>query len=151
MTQALPYAELPLDIALTAFRQNHGLEDKFQTMRPEARPHYERHDMVHVLFGLDTSMRQEAHADGWTLFGTDISRAQISEFFGLPEEAELLRELGWWSVAKGYLAAVPDYARIAFKSRRMRRKWPWSDNAPYRQVKVGAIRREFGILEALQA
>lgn len=151
MTHALPFAELPLDAALTAFRREHGLEDKYHAMRPEARGHYERHDMVHVLFGLDTSMRHEAHADGWTLFGTDISRAQIGEFFGLPEEAELLRELGWWSVAKGYLAAVPDYARIAFKSRRMRRKWPWSNNGAYRGMTVGAIRREFGILEALQA
>lgn len=151
MTQPLPYSDLALEDALIAFRTEHGLEAKFQAMRSEARPQYERHDMVHVLFGLDTSMRQEAQADGWTLFGTDISRAEIGEFFALPEEAELVRELGWWSVARGYLAAIPDYLRIAVKARRLRRRWPWSNNAAYRSVRVAAIRAEFGIAEALRA
>ena len=151
MTYALPYATLTLDQALVAFRQQHGLEIKYRAMRPEAQVHYEQHDMVHVLFGLDTSMRQEAQADGWTLFGTTITGREIGEFFALPEEAELVRELGWWKVARDYLAAIPDYARIALKARHLRRKWPWSDNSAYRRQTVATIRETFGIEKALNA
>ncbi len=149
MTQQLPYSDLTLEEALEAFRQEHGLDEKYRDMRPEAQHHYELHDMVHVLFGLDTSMRQEAQADGWTLLGTDISRRDIREFFDLPEERELIDELGWWAITKGYLRAIPDYFRIAWQSRKLRKKWRWSDNAQYRRTTVEAIRREFGIGRAL--
>ena len=146
MTQhPLPYDDLTLEQALEAFRIQYGLADKYQAMREEAREHYERHDMVHVLFGLDTSMAHEAQADGWTLFGTDISRQHIREFFGLPEEKELVAQLGLWSIAKGYVGAIPEYFRIAWRSRRLMRKWRWSDNAAYRSKPVDVIRREFGI------
>lgn len=139
------FGDLPLHAALAAFRERHGLTAKYLAVRPEARIHYERHDMVHILFGLDTTMRQEALADGWTLFGTDISRDEIREFFDLPEEKDLIKEIGLMKIVFAYLRAVPDYFRIAWRSRRMAQKWRWSDNADYRTRLVADIRREFGI------
>ena len=149
MARQLPYSDLTLDEALKTFRHENGLEAKYKGMRKDAQLHFERHDIVHVLFGLDTSIRQEAQADGWTLFGTDISRRDIKDFFDLPEEKELIDEIGWWSITKAYFRGVPDYFRIAWQSRRLRKKWPWSKNARYRNANVGAIRREFGIARAL--
>lgn len=149
MAQQLPYSDLTLEEALEAFRKQHGLDEKYRDMRPEAQHHYELHDIVHVLWGLDTSMRQEAQADGWTLLGTDISRKDIREFFDLPEEKELIDELGWWAIIKGYVSAIPDYARIFRQSRKLAKKWRWSDNAGYRTRRVEEIRREFGIVRAL--
>lgn len=149
MAQQLPYSDLTLGEALLVFRKEHGLDAKYRDMRQEAQHHYELHDMVHVLWGLDTSMRQEAQADGWTLLGTDISRRDIREFFDLPEEKELIDELGWWAIAKGYVRAIPDYFRIFWQSRKLRKKWRWSDNAAYRSKRVDDIRREFGIRRAL--
>ncbi len=149
MAQALPYSDLTLDEALQSFRKENGLDEKYRDMRPEAQHHFERHDIVHVLFGLDTSIRQEAQADGWTLFGTDISRRDIRDFFDLPEEKELIDEIGWWAITKAYFRGVPDYFRIAWQSRRLRKKWRWADNSEYRSSTVGAIRREFGIERAL--
>lgn len=146
---SLPYSALSLDEALAVFRADHGLDEKYASMRPEAQSQFERHDIVHVLFGLDTSMSQEAQADAWTIFGTDISRRDIGAFFALPEEKELIEEIGWWSVVKGYLAAIPHFVRIAWRSRRLARKWRWSDNARYRDKTVAAIRQEFGIDRAL--
>ncbi|MBD2842330.1 hypothetical protein IB285_08685 [Erythrobacter sp. KMU-140] len=118
-------------------------------MRKTAQEHFERHDIIHVLFGLDTSMRQEAQADGWTLFGTDISIGDIKAFFDLPEEKELIEDIGWWPITKTYFRAFPDYFRIAWKSRKLRKKWKWAGNRAYRSKTVAAIRREFGILRAL--
>ncbi len=147
----LPYSDLTLVEALETFRKQHGLNEKYRGMREEAQMHFERHDMVHVLFGLDTSLRQEAMADGWTIFGTDISWKDIREFYDLPEEKEVVGEIGWWTVTKAFVSGVPDFVRIAWRSRRLRKKWSWSDNADYRDRKLAEIRREFGIVPAMRA
>ena len=145
----LPYSGLTLGEALIAFRNENSLESKYSAMRKEAQLHFERHDIVHVLFGLDTSIRQEAQADGWTIFGTDISARDVFDFFKLPEEKELIEEIGWWEIAKAYFQGFPDYLRILWRSRKLRMKWRWSDNDGYRSAKVDAIRQEFGIDKAL--
>lgn len=151
MARRLPYANLTLDEALDAFRKEHDLDAKYRGMRAGAQMHFERHDMVHVLFGLDTSIREEAQADGWTIFGTDISLRDIGEFLKLPEEKELIEEIGWWEITKAYFRGVPDYVRIAWQSRKLRKKWRWSENAAYRTKRVAEIRQEFGIRRALSA
>lgn len=149
MDNQLPYSDLTLDEALAVFRKDNDLDVKYREMREEAQLHFERHDIVHVLFGLDTSIRQEAQADGWTLFGTDISRRDIRDFFDLPEEKELITEIGWWEITKAYFRGIPDYVRIAWQSRKLHKKWRWSDNAAYRSKLVADIRREFGIRRAI--
>ncbi|MEM6477355.1 MAG: hypothetical protein AAF687_14465 [Pseudomonadota bacterium] len=149
MNEALPYSNLTLLQALEAFRKEHDLEEKYLDMRTEAQEHFERHDIVHVLFGLDTSIRQEAQADSWTIFGTDISLKHIMDFFGLPEEKELIKEIGWWAITKAYFQGIPDGLRIAWRARKLRKKWRWSDNAKYRSARVEDIRSEFGIQRAL--
>ena len=149
MAAELPYSQLTLNEALAVFRREHGLDAKYRDMRAEAQLHFERHDIIHVLFGLNTSIRQEAQADGWTIFGTDIGLKDIREFFDLPEEKELFDEIGWWEIIKANVRGVPDFFRIAWRSRKLRKKWRWSDNAPYRSMPVGAIRRELGIDAAL--
>ncbi len=147
--KCLPYGDLTLDQALAAFRKDHDLEGKYRAMSPEAQDHFERHDIIHVLFGLDTTLRKEAQADGWTLIGSDISWRDIRTFMKLPEEVNLLEEIGWWSLTKGFLLSLPDNAAILWRSRQLRKKWRWSDNAQYRQQSVSEIREEFGITRAL--
>lgn len=139
------FSELTLKEALVEFRRTEGLIEKYVGMRHEAQIQYERHDIVHVLFGLDTSLRQEAMADGWTLFGTDIGLDDIKDFFSLPEEKELVREIGYLKIARTFLRALPDLIYIAWRARKLRKKWHWSRNADYRDMQVGKIRGEFGI------
>lgn len=145
----LPYAELTLEEALVQFRAENGLTHKYDAMSAKAQKHFERHDIIHVLFGLSTSLREEAQADGWTLVASDIGLQDIRTFMQLPEEKDVLKEVGWWALTKGFVASLPDYVSIAWRSRKMRKKWRWSDNAQYRQQNVSAIRQEFGIARAL--
>ncbi|KWV90543.1 hypothetical protein [Erythrobacter sp. YT30] len=145
----LPYADLTLEEALVQFRAESGLTHKYDAMGAKAQMHFERHDIIHVLFGLTTNLRDEAQADGWTLMASDIGMQDIRTFMQLPEEKSVIKEVGWWALAKGFFASLPDYAAIAWRSRKMRKKWRWSDNAQYRQQQVSAIRDEFGIAHAL--
>ena len=149
IASTLPYSTDTLSKALVDFRRAHGLDAKYAGMSDEAKLLFERHDIVHVLFGLDTSTRDEAKADGWTLLGTDVSWAELRQFTKLPEEKEILEELGWWTIVKTVVRAIPDYAGLAWRARRLTKRWRWSDNARYRDMPVAQIRQEFGIDSAL--
>ena len=41
---------------------------------------FQDHDVTHVIFGCDTSIRGEIILKPWILFGTDISRQEISDY-----------------------------------------------------------------------
>lgn len=145
----LPYASDTLEDALTAFRRENGLDAKYAGMSEKAKKLFEQHDIIHVLFGLSTSVRDEAKADGWTLLGSDVTWVELRTFSELPEEKEIVSDLGWVTITRAVLRAIPDYLGMAWRSRRLTKRWRWSDNAPYRKKSVAEIRREFGIDIAL--
>lgn len=139
------HPELSLRDALERFRADAGIDGKFAAAGPDSRDLLDRHDVIHVLFGLDTSIRQEAMADFWTLFGTDAKFADLRKYFDLPEQQELVDEFGWPKLVALTLASLPQAVRIAFRARKLKRKWPWNEYQRYLDVPVTQIRREFGI------
>lgn len=145
----LPYANDTLEDALRAFRRENGLDAKYQGMSAEAQALFERHDIIHVLFGLTTNVRDEVKADGWTLLGTDVSFSELRSFAKLPEEKEIVEELGWATIAKTVARSLPDLAGMAWRARKLTKRWRWAENAQYRDRTVSDIRREFGIDAAL--
>ena len=104
-----------------------------------------------MLFGLDTSLRHEARADGWTLIASDVTWRDIRTFMKLTEEQDLIAEIGPWAIARVFVGALPDYLAMAWCARRLRKKWPWAANESYRDRTVAEIRNEFGIDQALNA
>ncbi len=139
------YADLTLAEALKQFRAEEGLEERYRGISEKARIQFDRHDIMHVLFGLSTSMEHEVRADGWALFGSDVSWADVRAFYSLPEYNELMDELGAWNVTKAFFANLPALYRIWRRSRSMSKNWPWSDHARFEGWTVGQIRQEFGI------
>ena len=131
---------------LYEFRNVTGIERKMQSVRPEARRLMDRHDIVHVVFGLDTSLRQEALVDIWTVFGTTARLSDIVEYLRLPEEQVILSEIGCWKITTTTLRAVPDVGRVLWASRNLKRKWPWSDYAELLDQPLKNIRKEFGVV-----
>ncbi|SIO12484.1 hypothetical protein SAMN02745824_3045 [Parasphingorhabdus marina DSM 22363] len=136
---------LSLRDALERFRADAGIDGKFAAAGPDSRDLLDKHDVIHVLFGLDTSIRQEAMADFWTLFGTDAKFADLRKYFDLPEQQELVDEFGWPKLAALTFASLPQAVRIAIRARKLKRKWPWNEYHRYLDVPVTDIRREFGI------
>lgn len=130
---------------LGRFRAEHGLSQKLAAASPRARELMDRHDVLHVLFGLDTSLRQEAMVDLWTVFGSTARWADMVEYLRLPEEQEILREIGFWRVVATALAAAPDAVRIACAARRLKRKWPWDGHRALLDRPVTELRAEFGV------
>ena len=144
-TQGFDVANLTLREGLNRFRAENGLEEELGAAIPSARALMDHHDILHVLFGLDTSLRQEALVDLWWIFGTTAQLHDVLEYLQLPEEKAILDEIGWWRVTLTALRAVPDVFRVAITSHRLKRKWPCRDYSSWLDRKLREIRDEFGV------
>ena len=120
-------------------------DDAAQAGTPAAAELFRCHDVVHVVFGTDTSFRQEVMTDTWTFFGTDVRLRTVVGYMREPAMKELLRELGWRRLIDESLRAIPAMLEVRRRSRRMTKKWPWHDHEPWLDVPLATIRREFGI------
>ena len=95
-------SDISLRTALDQFRDQEGLTEKYANTGPESQALLDQHDVIHVLFGTDTSFLQEARTDYWTLFGSDAKWADLKKYFDLPEQKELLDELGIPKIIGGF-------------------------------------------------
>ena len=64
------------------------------------------HDATHVLFGMDTSLEQEAGLDSWLFFGCQWRLSYIRAYGKLPEikalYRALIKEFGWRGLPRLY-------------------------------------------------
>lgn len=122
-----------------------------RVMRPETLTDasaelFRRHDICHVIFGLDTTLADEALADTRTVLSTDVgARAYVGYLNTSPEARALFRELGWRQAAWVTLLSLPRMGRAAFEAMRMRRRWPWAAPPALLDRPIGALRAEYGI------
>jgi hypothetical protein len=57
---------------------------------------FRSHDIAHVVFGLDTTLADEALADAWTLLGTDVGLRRYVRYLRTnPEAQQLMKQIGW--------------------------------------------------------
>lgn len=106
---------------------------------------FRHHDACHVVFACDTSIPQEAQVDTWTLFGTDVGVATYLAYLKTPEARGVVVEAGVWRSLWQSLLAVPDCWRVFVRTRRMTRRWPWSEYARHLDEPLVELRRAYGI------
>ena len=110
------------------------------------------HDATHVIFGLDTSLEEEAMLDCWVIFGGDVFKI-IKEYFkgslDLKETNEkvfdLANEVGYLKFTYLYLRVMfQKWPKIFFRTRKMK-KWSYFFPADFLEKKISALRKEFNI------
>ena len=143
------FDDLTLREALKAFRDREDLSEKTDKARPEARLHMDRHDTAHVVLGLNTSLRQEALVDLWTIFGTDARWQDMTAYLRLAEEMEIIRQIGWVGMTVSTLRAVWDMPGVVYHTRHQKRKWPWRDYHELLDEPIAALRLSYGIQRLL--
>lgn len=136
---------LSLRDGLQEFRDKTGFAEKTRLMTPVSRLFLERHDIVHIVFGLDSSFDQEAMVDYWTFFGTTASFRELLDYLKMPEGKELVADLGIWSVIMTAIKSVPNLFRVYWASRKLRKKWPWKEYQPLLDEPLCNIRDEYGV------
>ena len=107
---------------------------------------FRSHDSCHVLFGLDTTLRDEGLADLWTVFGTNIGlRTYAKDLWTDPAARQIVKEIGLFQTVATTLRLPPSFVRVFLRSRRMTKKWPWGDEERYLDCQLVERRREFNI------
>ena len=110
------------------------------------------HDATHVIFGLDTSLEEEAMLDCWVIFGGDVFKI-IKEYFkgslDLKETNEkvfdLANEVGYLKFTYLYLRVMfQKWPKIFFRTRKMK-KWSYFFPADFLENKISDLRKEFNI------
>jgi hypothetical protein len=113
---------------------------------PDSAVLFRRHDTCHVVFGLSTSLADEALADTRTLLSCDVGWRRYTAYLASDAQAKaLFAELGWWAAVRITLASLPRIGRAALEAWRMRKRWPWDPPAAYAGRTLADLRREYGI------
>ena len=110
------------------------------------------HDATHVIFGLDTSLEEEAMLDCWIFFGGDYFKVTMEYFKGSLDIKEtnekvfaLVKEVGYLKYTYLYLRVMfQKWPKIFFRTRKMK-KWSYFFPADFLEKKISDLRKEFNI------
>lgn len=107
------------------------------------------HDATHVMFGMDTSLEQEAGLDTWLLFGCQFKWRYLRGYSELPEIKALYQALmaegGWRLFLQLYWKCLGLKWRIFRRTRRMSQKWPFQFPEEWLALPISALRERHGI------
>jgi len=107
------------------------------------------HDVTHVIFGMDTSLEQEAGLDTWLLFGCQFKWRYLRGYSQLPEIKALYQALiaegGWRLFLTLYWKCLGLKWRVFRRTRQMREKWPIQFPEAWLDQPISELRARHGI------
>ena len=125
---------------------NRGNIARPSDLPPESAALFRSHDMCHVIFGLDTTLADEAMADMRTLMSCDVGARRYVMYLAKDAQAlAILKEIGFFAFVWGTVVAVPRALRAAVAAWKMPKRWPWVPPEEFQQRTLADLRREFGI------
>ena len=106
---------------------------------------YNCHDIAHVVFDCDTSLRGEGIVKLWTIFGTTLGFVNHVKEYAGANAFQMFRKFS----LRHILANVPKIIVVApvviTRAHKMKKKWPWSSYDKYLDISINEIRKEFNI------
>jgi len=125
---------------------NVGIVTKPRDLPRESARLFRSHDICHVIFGLNTSLSDEALADVRTLLSCDVGFRRYSAYLAQDRQARaLFKELGYMKSISAAALAVPRILRSVVVSWQMRTKWPWEPPEEFLRRSLHELRVEYGI------
>ena len=104
-----------------------------------------RHDVVHVVFGLGTTLKEEALADTWSMFGTTMGFREYLSYLKTDEAKKIIEDVGAKRMFVSSILAIPIMCKAIYLSRKMKKKWVFTNFEEYLQRPLNQIRAEFGV------
>ena len=128
------------------YRVNPGLSDP-DTMSNRKSAHYFRcHDATHVVFGTNTSLRDEMVNDLLTFFGVATRiRDYIGGFFATDESVTISKSFFTSETMSVVGATFKEFGAIRRHAKTMTKKWPWAPPPELMDRPLQEIRSEYGI------
>lgn len=128
------------------YARNRGRIRRPSDLPPESAALFRSHDFCHLIFGLDTTLADEAMADVRTLFSCDVGWRRYAKYMtGDPEAKVIFKELGYLRAIGITVWVVPRMVRALFEAVRMTKRWPWEPPAAFETRALSDLRREHGI------
>jgi hypothetical protein len=140
-----PVSTQTLAEGLAEYRTAHpALKRDEEILSPEARQFFRSHDIVHVLYGCDTTMPDEAIVKIASLFGTTGGLGVLRGYLH-HESLDIYRRLPPADTLLAILLAPYLVLRTLWRCVRQPRRWPWVEHAQYLDTSLADLRSAFGI------
>ena len=128
------------------YAANAGIVTRPRDLPADSVALFTNHDIGHVIFGLTTSLEDEAMADTRILLSTDVGFVRYSRYITADQQAKtIFKQVGYPKVVLHTLKTLPRIARTAWEALRARKRWPWETPETYQTRTLAELRREFGI------
>jgi hypothetical protein len=128
------------------YAANAGIVTRPSNLPPESVALFKGHDTGHVIFGLSTSLTDEAMADTRILLSTDAGFWRYSRYLTADEQTKaIFKQVGYGKVALYTLLAVPRILRALWEAVRTSKRWPWEPPPSFQTRSLAELRREFRI------
>lgn len=104
------------------------------------------HDIIHVVFGLNSNSADELIVEMWTIFGCDIPMKKIIEVSTSGFFKELRKTFGPYRLVKRLILTLPRVVKVVFYALfRLKKKWNHFEYHQYLNTPLNQIRKEFWI------
>ncbi len=113
-------------------------------LSPQAQRFFSCHDAVHVVFGCDVALDDEAVVKIASIFGTTGGFA-VLRGYQLHETLDIYRQLRVADVLGSIARSVLIVPRTLARCLAQRARWPWDGFDDHRHLALRSIRQQFGI------
>ncbi len=128
------------------YARNAGRVLSPDALTPESAALFRSHDMCHVIFGLDTTLPDEAMADTRTMLSCDVGLRRYAKYMtNNPDAKAIFREIGYGKVAWETIRTIPRMLRAVREAFRLKQRWPWIPPDSYQSRTLADLRCEYGI------
>ena len=128
------------------YAANVGRVARPRDLPPESSDLFRSHDMCHVVFGLNTTLDDEAMADVRTLLSCDVGWRRYSRYMTQdPAAKAIFKELGTLKSVWVTIRAIPRICRGIGEVFHVKRRWPWTPPESFLDRPLAELRRDFGI------
>ena len=106
---------------------------------------YNCHDIAHVIFDCDTSLRSEGIVKLWTIFGTTLGFVNHVKEYADANAFEMFRKYSLRHILANVLKIIVVAPVVITRARKMKKKWPWTSYDKYLDISINEIRKKFNI------
>lgn len=129
---------------LDEYYREHPFLKRGEQLGAEAQEFFRCHDAVHVLYGCDTSLPQEAIVKLSSIFGTTAGFG-VLKGYSLYDSIDIYKKLKLTDILDTMLRAIVIVPRTLWRCARQRQRWPWSEFHEHLQTPLCELRERFGI------
>ena len=146
----LPYLKQKCSLTLREGLEIHYSVDPSYKKNLKLVPAFYNHDIVHVLFGLDTSVLNESLADSRCIFSTNWGvKKYFSDYFSNPNSVKIIKdifkEIGYIKSLFLSFSCLPKIFRVYIDSKRMYEKWEINPDEDLLNTKLSDLRNRYNI------